>query len=254
MSSIIYNEKLDFLNKTKKIFIDICNNNINNSDINFMDIVGGTPLAWSALLGMNESVNDLIKRGANPNVKVFPLIYQVMKLDCILESALTVITQFLPENLKKIVIKENILKIFKMFKEHGYINNDGIQIKYIINILNETSKYTCYTKSMLERWKTQEHFDRKIRLLFWLFPKIADSNNYYIHKFFKDPLVSTILRLKLINNYSNNPQNSYNKIAKLIPLNTTQLDQFINEAWVKIIIPEMVNNMMVRIICAGNIY
>ena len=107
---------------------------------------------------------------------------------------------------------------------------------------------------MLERWKTQEHFDRKIRLLFWLFPKIADSNNYYIHKFFKEPLVSSILRLKLINNYSNNPYNSYNKIAKLIPLNTTQLDQFINEAWVKIIIPEMVNNMMVRIICAKNVY
>ena len=107
---------------------------------------------------------------------------------------------------------------------------------------------------MLERWKTQEQFDRKIRLLFWLFPKIADSNNYYIHKFFKDPLVSSILRLKLINNYSNNPYNSYNKIAKLIPLNTTQLDQFLNETWIKIIIPEMVNNMMVRIICAGNVY
>ena len=105
MSSIIYNEKLDFLIKTKKIFIDICNNNINDSDINFMDIVGGTPLAWSALLGMNESVNDLIKRGANPNVKVFPLMYQVIKLDWILEPALTIITQFLPENLKKIVKK-----------------------------------------------------------------------------------------------------------------------------------------------------
>jgi hypothetical protein len=46
-------------------------NNINDSDINFMDIAGGTPLAWSALLGMHESVIDLINRGANPNIKVF---------------------------------------------------------------------------------------------------------------------------------------------------------------------------------------
>lgn len=247
-------EKIEYLNKSKKIFIDLCNNNVKDEDINFKDIIGGTPLAWSSILGKDDMVHNLINRGANPNVKVFPLLYHVMKIDWILDPALSVITKLLPSHLKIFIKKENILKIFKTLKEHRYISDDGIYIKYIINILFETSKYNCFAKSMLERWKTQEDFDRKVRLSFWLYPKIVDQNNYFIHTFYKDPLIASTLRLNLINNFSNNPNISYSKITELIPLNKHDIDLFLNDAWNKIILPEMIHNMMVRVICNDNVF
>ena len=246
-------EKIEYLNKSKKIFIDLCDNIVKDEDINFKDIMGGTPLAWASVLGKDELVNNLLIRGANPNVKVYPMLYQVMKIDWILDPALTVITKLLPSHLKVFIKKETILKIFKTLKEHGYINKDGIYIKYIINVLYETSKHNCFIKSMLERWKTQEDFDRKVRLSFWLYPKIVDQNNYFIHKFYKDPSIASILRLNFINKFLNNPTVSYAKISELIPLNKHEIDKFLNDAWHKIIIPEMIQNMMVRVICNDNI-
>ena len=102
--------KLAYLEKTKKIFIDICNNNVNDADINYIDIVGSTPLAWAAIMGNNELVSNLLEKGANPNVKVFPLIYQVMKIDWILDPALSIITSLLPSKLKVYLKKDNIIK------------------------------------------------------------------------------------------------------------------------------------------------
>jgi ankyrin repeat protein len=246
-------EKLQYLENTKKIFIDLCNNNVKDEDINYKDIIGGTPLAWAAILGKDELVVNLINRGANPNVKVFPLLYQVMKIDWILEPALIVITKILPSHLKQFIKKENIIKAFKTLKEHSYINEDGVYIKYIVNILYETTKYDCFIKSMLERWKTQEDFDRKVRLSFWLYPKIVDQNNYFIHKFYKDSIIASTLRLNFVNKFSNNPSISYTKINTLIPLNKHAIDKFLNEAWNKIIIPDMVHNIMVRVICNDKI-
>lgn len=247
-------DKLLFLEKTKKIFIDLCNNNIKDEDINYRDIIGGVPVAWAAILGKDDLVVNLLKKGANPNVKVFPLLYQVMKIDWILDPALSIITTLLPANLKKYIKKENILKVFKTLKEHGYINEDGIYIKYIVNIFYEVTKYQCFNKSMVERWSTQEDFNRKIKLSFWLYPKIVDSNNYFIHKFYKDPTISSTMRLNLYNKFSNNPNISYSKISELIPLNKHRLDSFMNESWNKVIIPEMIYTMMVRVICDDNVY
>jgi hypothetical protein len=51
----------------------------------------------------------------------------------------------------------------------------------------------------------------------------------------------------------NNPNVSYAKISELIPLNKYDIDKFLNDAWNKIIIPEMIQNMMVRVICNDNI-
>jgi hypothetical protein len=246
-------EKIEYLNKTKKVFLDICNNNVNNEDINFKDIIGGTPLAWASILGKDELVTNLLSRGANPNTRVFPLLYQVIKIDWILEPALSVITSMLPVYLKTFIKKENILNVFKTLKQHNYINDDGIYIKYIISILCETTKYECFNKSMLDRWKTQEEFDRRIRLSFWFYPKIVNTNNYFIHKFYKDPLIASTLRLNLINNLLNNPYKLYSKISELIPLNKHDIDSFLNDAWNKIIIPEMIYTMIVRVICNDNV-
>jgi hypothetical protein len=197
----------------------------------------------------DELVINLLSRGANPNTRVFPLLYQVMKIDWILEPALTIITKIIPSHLKKFLIKDNILKVFKILKQHNYVNEDGIYIKYLVNILYETTKYNCYIKSLLERWKTQEDFDRKIRLSFWLYPRIVDPNNYFIHKFYKDPLISSTLRLCYIKKFLNNAHDSYTKISELIPLNKVNIDAFLNEPWNKIIIPEMIYTMMVRVLC-----
>jgi hypothetical protein len=245
--------KLNYLNKTKKVFMDVCNNTVEDTDINFVDIAGGTPLAWAAILGDDKYVLELLRKGSNINVRVFPFIYQVMKIDWILEPALSVITKIIPAHLKKYIIKENVLKIFKTLKQYNYINEDGIYIKYIINILYETTKYKCFTNSLLDRWKTQEDFDRKIRLSFWLYPKIVDSNNYFIHKFYKDPIISSTLRLLFIKKFLNNAHESYSKISELIPLNKIGIDAFLNEPWNKIIIPEMIYTMMIRVLCQDNI-
>jgi hypothetical protein len=246
--------KLNYLNKTKKVFLAVCSNTVEDIDINYVDITGGTPLAWAAIIGDDKYVTELINRGATPNVRVFPFIYQVMKIDWILEPALSIITKIIPSHLKKFIIKDNILKVFKILKQHNYVNEDGIYIKYIINILYETTKYNCYIKSLLERWKTQEDFDRKIRLSFWLYPKIVDSNNYFIHKFYKDPIIATTLREAFIHKFLNNAHNSYSKISEIIPLNKKiGIDAFLNESWYKIIIPEMIYTMMVRVLCQDNI-
>jgi len=241
--------KLNYLNKTKKIFMDVCNKTEEDTDINYVDIAGSTPLAWSAILGDEKYVLELIQRGANINIRVFPFIYQVIKIDWILEPALTIITKIIPSHLKKFLIKDNILKVFKILKQHNYVNEDGIYIKYLVNILYETTKYNCYIKSLLERWKTQEDFDRKIRLSFWLYPRIVDHNNYFIHKFYKDPLISSTLRLCYIKKFLNNAHDSYTKISELIPLNKVNIDAYLNEPWNKIIIPEMIYTMMVRVLC-----
>ena len=245
--------KLELLNKSKKIFIGVCNNIVANEDIRFIDVLGSTPLGWAAILGKYELVLDLIRRGADTNIRVFPFLFQVMKIDWILDPALTIITKLLPSKLKAYLNKDVILKIFKTMKEHNYINSDGIYIKYIVNILLEVNKYQCFSKSMIERWKTQEDFNRKIRLSFWLYPKIVDNNNYFIHKFYKDEIISQQLRLHLLNKYINNPYESYKKISELIPLNRNGMDPFLNDAWQKIIIPEMVHNMILRIICEDKI-
>ena len=247
--------KLNYLNKTKKVFLDVCNNTVEDIDINFVDIAGGTPLVWAAILGDDKYVLELLRKGSNSNVRVFPFIYQVMKIDWILEPALSVITKIIPSHLKKFLIKENILNVFKTLKQHNYVNEDGIYIKYIINVMYETTKYNCYIKSILEEWKTQEDFDKKIRLSFWLYPKIVDSNNYFIHKFYKDPEISSTLRETFIKKFLNNAYDSYSKISEIIPLNKkTGLDAYLNESWNKIIIPEMIYTMMVRVLCQDNIY
>jgi len=241
--------KIEILNKTKKIFLDVCNNTVQDTDLNYKDHVGGTPLAWACILGNYELVDQLIKRGSNPDVKVFPFLYQVIKIDWILDPALSIITALLPSQLKIYLKKANILRIFKTLKEFNYINDDGIYLKYIINILVETTNYNCFNNSMLERWKTQEDFNRKMKLSFWLYPKIVDCNNYFIHKFYKDPVISEKLRSYLLFTFRNNPNISYKKIEELIPINKLKIDPFLNNAWVNIIIPEMVKGMMVRVVC-----
>jgi hypothetical protein len=245
--------KLASLEKTKKIFIDVCNNTIQDEDINYKDCLHGTPLTWAAILGKYETVQQLINRGADPNVKVFSFLFQVIKIDWILDPALSFILPILPIRLRKFLNKDILLYIFKTLKQYGYIDNDGIYLKYLINILVETTKYPCYNRSMLSRWATQEDFDRKIKLTFWFYPKMVDSNNYFIQKFFKNPITSERLRYELINTFSNNPHESYKKIEKLIPLNRTKIDQFLNNKWDEIIIPHMIYGIIVRIICEDNI-
>ena len=46
---------------------------------------------------------------------------------------------------------------------------------------------------------------------------------------------------------------SVNKISELIPLNKIGIDAFLNEPWNKIIIPEMIYTMMIRVLCQDNI-
>lgn len=242
-------KKIEILNNTKRIFLDVCNNTVHDTDLNHKDHLGSTPLAWACILGNYELVDELIKRGANTDVKVFPFLYQVIKIDWILDPALSVMTALLPSKLKVYLKKDNILRIFKTLKEFNYINDDGIYLKYIINILVETTNYNCFNNSMLDRWKLQENFNRNMKLSFWLYPKIVDSNNYFIHKFYKDPIISEKLRLELSFKFRNNPNISYKKIGELIPINKLKIDPFLNNAWNNIIIPEMIKGIMVRVIC-----
>jgi len=237
------------LKKTIETFINVCNNNIADSDLNYIDITGCSPLGWAAVLGKYDYVNDLIKRGSNPNIRIFAFLFQMVKISWILEPALSAVTILLPKHLKNILNKQKILNGFKILKEHGYMNDDGIQIKYIVNILYEVNKYNCFSKSMIERWKTQEEFNKKVRLSFWFFPKIVDKNNYYIHKFYKSNVISHRIRSELLALYNNNPSGSYKLVSELIPINKYEIDTFLNDKWINVILPDIVQGMMIRVIC-----
>ena len=100
--------KLASLEKTKKIFIDVCNNIIQDEDINYKDCLHGTPLTWAAILGKYETVQQLINRGADSNVKVFSFLFQVIKIDWILDPALSFILPILPIRLRKFLNKDYI--------------------------------------------------------------------------------------------------------------------------------------------------
>jgi hypothetical protein len=241
--------KLSQLQKSIHIFIDICNNNVNNLDINYIDITGCSPLGWAVILGKDELVKELLNKGANPNIKILAYLFQVIKIDWILEPALSIITKLLPSHLKQFLTKEKILHIFKTLRNHGYMNSEGIQIKYIADIMYELNTYNCFSQSMIQRWKTKEDFIRKVRLSFWFFPKIADKDNYFIQKFFKNSEVSNRFRLELLEKFTNNPADSYKKIIEYIPINKNNLDPFLNDAWSKIVIPELIHNMIVKVIC-----
>jgi len=243
--------KLVELQKSIKIFINICDNNlsIKDIDINYIDITGCSPLGWAVILGKDELVKELLERGANPNIKILAYLFQVMKIEWILDPALSVITKLLPSKLKVYLTKEKILHIFTTLKNHGYMNNEGIQIKYVADILHELSKYSCFNKSMVTRWNNKENFMRKVRLAFWFFPKIVDKNNYFIHKFLKNSELNERFRLELLKKYGNNPVESYKKITEYIPINKNGLDPFLNETWSKIVIPELVHNMIIKVIC-----
>jgi hypothetical protein len=239
----------EIIKKSINIFINLCNDFVDDSDIEYIDIAGCTPLGWASVLGKHNLVEDLLKRGANPNVKVFAFLYQMVKIDWILDPALSAIRVLLSPKLKEILQKDKILLGFKTVKEHGYMNSDGIQIKYIINVFYEVNKYTCFSKGMLQRWKTQEDFNRKLYLCFWFFPKIVDKKNAYIHKFYKTPEFHEKLRLELVKKYSNNPLESYKKISELIPLNKYEVDTYLNDKWTNVIIPDIIKGMIVKIIC-----
>jgi len=243
-------EKLKLLNESIIKFNDLHNN---IDDINYRDIAGGTPLAWAVVLGNYELVTKLISMGANMHARVFPYLYQVIKIDYIIDPALTILTQFLPAKVKLYIKKDIIMKILRTLRDYNYINSEGIQIKYIASVIYEVTKHECFIKSIINRWKTQEDFDRKMKLSFWLYPKLADSNNYYIQKFYKNKIVSAKLRNELVDKFLNNPNESYKKITELIKLNNNHLDVFLNESWFKIIIPDMLNNMMIPVICQSNL-
>jgi hypothetical protein len=222
---------------------------IDDSDINKVDVTGCPPLGWAVLLGNHTLVKELLDRGANPNVRIFPYLYQMFKLDWILEPALNIITKLLPQKFRDIIQKENILKIFKVLKEYGYMNSDGIQIKYIANILYEVNKFPCFTSSMLKKWKTQEDFNRRLFLTFWFFPIMADENNKKIHEFYSSSKINQRIRYEIVKTFNDNPQNSYKIITEYLPLNKNAVDPFLNQEWEKTIIPNLVHKLMVRVIC-----
>ena len=126
---------LNFTNIIKNIHMDIFSK-IDDSNINKIDVTGCPPLGWAVLLGNHTLVKELLDRGANPNVRIFPYLYQMFKLDWVLEPALNIIAKLLPQKFRDILQKDNILKIFKVLKEYGYMNSNGIQIKYIANIID----------------------------------------------------------------------------------------------------------------------
>ena len=237
------------LEKSIRIFIDLCNDIVKNEDIHYIDITGCSPLGWAIVLGKDELVEDLLKRGADPSIRIFAFLYQMVKIDWILDPALSAISVLLIPKLKEILQKDKILLAFKLIKEHGYMNNEGIQIKYLINVLYEVNKYTCFTNGMIRRWKTQEDFNRKLYLSFWFFPKIVSKNNSYIQKFYKNSEIHQRLRVELVKKYSNNSIESFKKISEFIPLNKYEIDTYINDKWINVIIPDIVKGMIVKIIC-----
>jgi len=241
--------KLEYLDKSVKIFLDVCNNIISDQDINFIDVAGCTPLGWAVVLGNYELVKSLLNRGANSNVKLFPYLYQIVSIDWIVEPALSVITQLLSSELKLLLQKDKVMRVLKVLRDHGYITKDGILLKYIVNSLFELNNHECLTKSMLVRWRTQEEFDRKLQLSFWLYPKVVDSNNSYIQKFYKNNEVKVRFRTELINKYSINANYSFGLISEMIPLSNNGVEVFMNESWNKIIVPDMIVGMLVNVVC-----
>ena len=65
--------------------------------------------------------------------------------------------------------------------------------------------------------------------------------------------MSIFFIIVIIKKFLNNAHESYSKISELIPLNKIGIDAFLNEPWNKIIIPEMIYTMMVRVLCQDNI-
>jgi hypothetical protein len=236
------------LEKSKEIFFNLCNNKIDIENINFIDSVGATPLIWAIILGNYNLVNFLLQNGADINIRVFPFVYQIIIHEWILISALNIFSLLLPVHMRNIFEVNKIKKILNIFKSNSYFTEKGIPVKYIANICYELTKIDCVIKMMLSQWDTQEKFNYKMRITFWLYPKIASSDNKYMQKFLKDPKILLLIRNKMFTVFNYNCV-IYEQINELIPISSTPIEEFFNKTWVDIIVPEFLHNIVANAIC-----
>ena len=236
------------LHKSKEIFFNLCNNNVDIENINFIDSIGATPLTWAIIFGNYNLITYLLKNGADINIRVFPFVYQIITHEWILTSALKIFSLLLPEHMQNILDINKIKKILNIFKNNSYFTENGIPIKYIPNICYEITKIDCVTKMMLLQWDTQEKFNYKMKITFWLYPKIASNNNKYMQKFLKDSEILLAIRKNMFTVFNYNCI-IYETIQKLIPISSTPIEEFFNKTWVDIIIPEFFDNIVANAIC-----
>jgi len=239
----------DKLILSKEIFFNLCNNKVDLENINFIDSAGATQLTWAIILGKYDMVKYLLEKGADTHIRVFPFVYHIIEYDWILVSAYNIFSLVLPEKIINILNIHKIKKILYILKTNMYINEKGIEIKYIPNICYEIFKFDCAYNVLLLQWDTQEKFDYKMKLTFWLYPKFGSSNNKYLQKFLKDPEVLKNIRSNMMHIFQFN-RKVYNDIYRLIPLGTTHIEEYFNKEWVNTIIPEFLNNIIVKAICS----
>ena len=175
----------DKLHKSKEIFFNLCNNVIDLENINFIDSIGATQLTWAIILGKYDMVKHLLEKGADVHIRVFPFVYYIIEYEWILSAAFNIFSLILPEKVKKILDIHKIRNVLTILKNNLYINEKGIEIKYIPNVCYEVFKFDCACNIMLLQWDTQEKFEHRMRLSFWLYPKFGSSGNKYMQKFLK---------------------------------------------------------------------
>jgi len=241
-------DKIQELHKSKEIFFNLCNNKVDLNNINFIDSVGATPIAWAIILGNYDLVKYLLANGADMQIRVFPIVYTIITNEWILTSALKVLSLLLPPKVRDILNINRIKKILNILKINSYLTEKGISVKYIPNICYEIIKFDEARIAMIEQWNTQEKFNNKMKLTFWLYPKIASTHNKYMQKFLKDPNVLINIRKEMLAIFENK-SNIYSKIHELIPISTTPIEEFFNKQWNEIIIPELLHNIVVVQIC-----
>jgi hypothetical protein len=171
-----------------------------------------------------------------------------MTNEWILSSALNIISILLPAKFREILNITKIKKILNILKINSYVTEKGIPVKYIPNICYEVTKLDKVPNIMIEQWSTQEKFNNKLKITFWLYPKIASTNNKYMQKFLKDPDVRICIRKEMLNIFQNNII-VYSDIYKLIPIGSTPIETFFNKQWNEIIIPELLHDIVVVAIC-----
>jgi len=238
----------DKLHKSKEIFFNLCNNKVDLNNINFIDSVGATQLTWAIILGKYDIVKYLLENGADTHIRVFSFVYHIIEYEWILITALKLLSLILPEKVNIILDINKLRNILNVLKNNMYVNEKGIELKYIPQICHEIFKHDNTHNIFLIQWRTQEEFNDKMRLSFWLYPKIASTNNKYMQKFFKDPIVLENIRTHMLYILQHN-KNIYADIYKLIPTSTTKIEEHLNKEWNDIVITEFINNIVVKSIC-----
>ena len=238
----------DKLHKSKEIFFNLCKNKVDLENINFIDSIGATPLTWAIIFGKYDLVKYLLENNADTHIRVFPFVYYIIEYDWILLTAFNILSLILPEKVKQILDIHKIRNILHVLKNNRYVTENGIELKYVPQVCYEIFNFDCTRNILIIHWRTQEEFNNKMRLTFWLYPKIASKNNKYMQKFLIDPQVLENIRTNLLDTFYYN-KNIYYDIYKLIPTSTTRIEEHFNKEWNEIIIPEFIYKIVVKAIC-----